>query len=104
MPQQIRRLRGYAVRDGSRWASLILDYDIAANGDTPEEAIRNCILMTRSYIESCLEQGKSPSDCRRPAPLRYWLKYLWLFFKHNLPRTVSDDGGGAFDMPLAAAC
>jgi hypothetical protein len=102
--QQRKRIRGMAVREGDRWASLVLDFDIAADGDTPEEAIRRSVDMTMTYLRSCKAEGRSLADCRRPAPLGCWLRYYWLFLYNNTSRGLRNGGGGAFDMPLPMAC
>jgi hypothetical protein len=63
-------LRGIAKREGDFWASIVLDYNIVGTGDTPEDAIKRSLWMTRAYIEEGRKAGSSLAELRRPAPLR----------------------------------
>lgn len=77
-------LHCYALKDGSQWVALCLDFDLAAQGDTFEEA-RQCLdEQIRSYVEDALigeDREHAPALLSRKAPLSEWVKYWFLLAK-----------------------
>lgn len=47
-------LRGLAQRNGDVWVAICLEFDLAAQGDTLEEAKERLIAQTVSYLKDAL--------------------------------------------------
>ena len=73
-------LRGYAERDNDgSYFSIIIDLNIHACGDTAEEAIERCVLLTLEYITEAYSDDKEHFTdlIPRPAPLYFRLRYRY---------------------------
>ncbi len=64
-------------RDG-QWSLLCLDFDLAAQSDSLEDAQARLREQIKSYLHDALEGEDAPHAegfLLRRAPLRYWLRY-----------------------------
>jgi len=80
-------LHCYAIKDGSQWVALCLDFDLAAQGDTFIEARQSLDEQIRSYLEDALigdDRQHAPALLSRKAPLSEWIKYWLLLAKVRL--------------------
>ena len=61
--------------EGSAWTAQCLEHDIAAQGETQEEAMMelNCVLAAQKAIEEAA--GRDGLERIPPAPDFYWKKY-----------------------------
>ena len=75
-------LRFYVERVGDQWQAHCIDLDLAAQGDSMEDAQRKIAAMAVSYLVDALGPDIEHADVLllRRAPLRYVLKYHWLTF------------------------
>ncbi|NEV64147.1 type II toxin-antitoxin system HicB family antitoxin [Thiorhodococcus minor] len=75
------RLRCYAEREAPDvWVALCLDFDLAAQGETFEDAKAKLDAMIDDYVRDAWEGEDQPfaeSLLNRRAPLRYWLRFWW---------------------------
>ena len=81
-------MRCYAEREApGLWIAICLDFDLAAQGETFEEAKRSLGAMVDDYVRDAWEGEDKPyADHflnRRQAPLRYWLKFWWFSLWRN---------------------
>ncbi len=60
IPGHGRQYTAMAAFDGTRWASLCPDLDIASVGDTGQEAIDNLIAAVREAVEVARAEGLEP--------------------------------------------
>lgn len=80
-------LHCYAIKDGSQWVAMCLDFDLAAQGDTFDEARQSLDGQIRSYVEDALigdDQQHAPALLARKAPFTEWVKYWLLLAKVRL--------------------
>lgn len=101
-------LHGYAEQVDARvWQAFCLDLNLAAQGETCQEAHQKLLSMVVSYLEDALlgeDQEHAAELLSRKAPLKFWLKYYWfalcfkvgrlqdsirVLFRDPLPLTVS---------------
>lgn len=96
-------LRGYAERRNGQWEAYCIDLCLAAQADTPEEAISRLNDQILDYVREALAGDDSEFArqllTKRKAPLYYRLRYKWLrlsgHWKHLKKNTVR-----LFDTPL----
>ncbi len=70
--------RCYAERIDSQWQAFCLDYCLAAQADSFEEAKQKLEQMLCEYIYDALEGEDREFAVQlldRPAPFKYWVKY-----------------------------
>jgi hypothetical protein len=100
-----RVVKCYAERVGSQWQAFALDFDLAAQGDSFEQARQKLDAMIRDYVVEAV--GEDLAHIRqllsRRAPLHMWARYYWLRLRTML-RDGSpgngDDSGRAFIDPI----
>lgn len=73
-------LRCYAERKDSLWLAYCLDFSLAAQADTLDEAKTKLEAQIREYVHDALagvDRPHAPLLLTRRAPWAYWFKY-WL--------------------------
>lgn len=90
-------LRVYGEKNHGQWSLICLDFNLAAQGDTPEEAQAKLHSMIRSYIVDAIAEDGPDRDhaselLRRRAPLGFWVKY-YLFSAISQLRGKNGNGG-----------
>lgn len=74
-------VRCYAERKDSQWQALCLDFCLASQADTFDEAIEKLDLMIYDYVYDALEgEDKEFAESfllNRRAPFKYWAKYYF---------------------------
>lgn len=67
----------YAEGGPSGWEAVCLDFDVAAQGDTLEEAISSLTEAVALYLETvgALPEEERRRFYRRRAPLGLWLRW-----------------------------
>ena len=82
MRQPAWKLRCYAQRDAPGvWVALCLDFDLAAQGETFEDARNHLDGMITEYVADALtgpDHDHAATLLNRRAPWRYWLRYYAL--------------------------
>jgi hypothetical protein len=82
MRQSAWKIRCYARREApGAWVALCLDFDLAAQGETFEEARNHLDGMITEYVADALtgpDRDHAASLLNRRAPWRYWLHYYLL--------------------------
>jgi len=71
----------YGYKANGMWTALCLDFNIAAEAETPEQLKVKMHDMIESYIETALDtddNGSVASLMLRRAPLRDWIVYYAL--------------------------
>ncbi len=75
-------LRCYAEREAPGvWVAMCLDFDLAAQGETLDEARNHLDAMINDYVEDAFtgeDRDHAASLLNRRAPWRYWLRFYWL--------------------------
>jgi hypothetical protein len=80
MKAQKLLLRVYGECQDGQWTLLCLDFSLAAQADTIAEAQRLLREQIVHYVEDVTvgpDQEHAAELLRRPAPLKYWVKYYW---------------------------
>ncbi len=68
-------LRGVIYREDEAWIAHCLELDIVAEGQSPEEALKNCIDLCSLQIE--VAKAKNDLDSIfRPAPPEFWTLFF----------------------------
>jgi hypothetical protein len=99
-------VRCYAERIGSQWQAFALDFDLAAQGDSFEQARQKLDAMIRDYILEALvgdDRAHAMQLLSRRAPLSMWARYYWLRLRTMLrsgSNGEGDDSGRAFSDPI----
>jgi len=78
-PQQ-RLVRCYAKRDNGLWVAFCLDFTLAAQADTLDDAKHKLDQQIRDYVHDALvgaDRTHASALLARRAPLSFWLEY-WL--------------------------
>jgi len=89
-----RKLLCFASGRPGDWEAICLDYDIAVQGRTFEEAQSLLELSINDYVESAAKEEPEIRDrlLKRSAPARVWLQYIFSFLWHTFRRKrLSDD-------------
>ena len=90
MRQQKWVLRCYAEREEPDvWVALCLDFDLAAQGETLEQAREHLDAMINDYVEDALtgeDRDHAAALLNRRAPWRYWLRFYWFTLMASLRR------------------
>ncbi len=88
------------------WVVLCLDFDLAAQGDSLEDAKARLEVLLTEYVEDAMtgpDRDHALTLLNRRSPWRYWLRYYWLmlmerwrgvreprrWFQETLPLTVA---------------
>lgn len=101
------KVRCYAEREAPGvWVAICLDFDLAAQGETFEEAKGKLDAMIDDYVREAWDGEDRPyADAllNRRAPLRYWLRFWWFAFRRRIRR--HDDTHRPFNgrLPLSLA-
>lgn len=73
-------LRIYGERSDDQWSLICLEFSLAAQADTLEDAQRLLSEQIVHYLrDATVGQDRAHADVllRRPAPAKYWLKFWW---------------------------
>ncbi len=99
-------VRCLAMREGTHWVALCLDFDLAAQGESINEVKESLDAQIRDYVleAATVDQAHAPYLLRRKAPLRYRMLFRWLELKEKIAHKVSS-GRAAYEraMPLVPA-
>lgn len=71
----------FAEYADNQWSAMCLDFCLAAQADTAEEAIAKLDSQIKDYLKDVLEGEDSVYGrdlLNRRAPLKYWLKYYYI--------------------------
>jgi predicted RNase H-like HicB family nuclease len=72
-----RILRCYAKKEQSHWVAVCIDLSLAAQADSPKEAIEKLEAMIKTYVDEALTIHKDYADqlLTRKAPLSQLITY-----------------------------
>lgn len=79
-------LRCYSLYDKEQWIAFCLDFDLAAQADSFEEAKEKLEDMIKVYVFDALvgeDKEYSEQMLFRKAPLIEWIKYYYYLFIHH---------------------
>ncbi|CCE25706.1 conserved protein of unknown function [Methylotuvimicrobium alcaliphilum 20Z] len=88
-PEQLI-MKCYAEQEGDCWVAVCLNFNLAAQGDTYEEAKTKLESMIREYVHDALIGDDKPYAAQllsRSAPLSLWLRYQIIRLKIALYHT-----------------
>ena len=95
--------KGYAVREDGVWVAVCLDFCLAAQADTVEEAMEKLMLQIAEYVyDAVAGEDRDQGDYllhRRKAPLAYWVTYYRLRLLHAI-RLLGNEAARLLDGPL----
>lgn len=89
-----------ADRRGGQWQALCLEFDLMAQAETFEEAVRKLEAQINEYVFDALAgEDKAHADqlLSRRAPLRLWARYHWYGL---MKRLNLEDGFRRFKEPI----
>lgn len=101
-------LRILGKKEGNQWTVMCLDFSLAAQADTYDEAHRLLQAQIHSYLKDIFEgpdREFAETLLRRRAPLRYWFAFYYFRFLQALRRDGVPVGHhlGCETMPLTVA-
>lgn len=69
--------RGYAKQEEDIWVAVCIDLNLAAQGNTPQEAMKSCSEMISEYLEFVCKEFPDQLDkyIPRPAPKEIFDEY-----------------------------
>lgn len=76
-------LRVYGERQDGQWTLLCLDFSLAAQSESLEEAQRLLSEQIAHYVSDAtvgVDKEHAEHLLTRRAPLKYWLKFYWQAF------------------------
>ncbi|MFZ5579878.1 MAG: type II toxin-antitoxin system HicB family antitoxin [Pseudomonadota bacterium] len=76
-------LRCLASKEDGQWVTFCLDFDLATQADTLEEAKRKLEAQIKEYVYDALageDQEFAEQLLSRRAPWHLWLRYYWTKF------------------------
>lgn len=85
-------LRCYAECVDGQWQALCLDLCLAAQGERFQEVKRSLEDMILDYVRDAVvgvDRDFADVLLRRPAPLKYWLKFYFMVVMHRIGATKS---------------
>jgi hypothetical protein len=90
------RTRVWIGREDDYWYALDADFDIVAQGDSPEAAERQLVEMVQDYLNSCVRDGLPYDQARRPVPRATCLRLdaefaLTRLLRGRFPKPVKRD-------------
>lgn len=86
VPRQLV-LRCLALKEGHHWVGLCLDFDLAAQGETFDEARLRLDAQIATYLREALagpDREHAGNLLRRRAPWRYWAMYWAALLAHRM--------------------
>lgn len=63
------------IKEGDDWVAQCLQYDIAAQGDTIDEAMEHWARSVAGHIMLDARAGRGPLEGIKPAPPEYWTRW-----------------------------
>ena len=73
-------IRGYAKHEDNVWVAVCLDYSLAAQGDTVDEAMEKLMHQIHEYVYDAIvgdDKEHVKYLATRRAPLSQWATYYW---------------------------
>ena len=95
------KLHCYAVKNNGQWIACCLDFTLAAQADSFEEAVAKLKIMINEYIKDATELFAEHRETllNRKAPVSEWVKYFYFLFLYKIHHTK--DGLHRFiDLPF----
>ena len=95
--------RGYAKREGGVWVAVCLDFCLAAQADTLEQAMQKLLGQVAEYVYDAVagedrDQGAYFLQ-RRKAPASQWLTYYGLRLLHAT-HLIRNEAARLLESPL----
>lgn len=81
--------RGYVKQEGDEWVAICIDLNLAAQGDTAEEAIMECSTMIEEYLNYIVDTypDKLNEYLSRPAPPELMSEYNYTMAASIIPQS-----------------
>lgn len=86
-------LRCYAQKNGEQWGAFCLDFTLAAQGDTFEDAKSKLEEMIEDYLYDALvgeDREHAVDFLSRRAPVSEWIKYYCIAFVSKFRHTKNN--------------
>jgi hypothetical protein len=83
-------IRCYVEKEDELWIAVCLDFCLATQGDSLNEAREKLENQIADYVYDALageDSEYASSLLTRKAPLNFWLRYYWLKFKSVFSNT-----------------
>ncbi len=96
-------LRFYVEKKGDQWQAFCLDFCLAAQADTFQEARRKIESMTAEYVYDALageDRDYAEQLLSRKAPLNQWFKYYKYRFLSKVVHAPANEIYRAFKEPM----
>lgn len=90
-------LRVYGEKRNGIWSLICLDFNLAVQAESLQEAKLSLQQMVKAYITDALAEDGPDHDfahifLRRKAPVEFWLKYYWHAFLTKICSHNGQDG------------
>lgn len=80
-------LRCLISQEDGQWIAMCLDFTLAAQADTPEQARRLLLSQIEEYLKDALvgvDREHASELLSRRAPVKYWIRYWMASCIHNI--------------------
>ncbi len=83
-----KALRCYVKKENSQSVAVCVDLSLAAQADSPKEAISKLESMIQTYIEEAFGKNKEYAEqlLSRKAPFVQRFSYYWILFQYKLSK------------------
>jgi hypothetical protein len=85
----------FVHRQAGRWSAIAVDYTIVGQGDTHDEAMQRLGELLVSYLNSCVHDGMSLEEAKRPISRRWRAQLRLELLIARALRRVHEMSGGA---------
>ena len=97
------RSKVFVGREDDQYFALVLDFDIASQGPTPDEAVESVGKLLCSYLESSLKDRLPYDEVRRPVPAILRLKlHAQAVIRRRMRGVVRADGAQERELEFPA--
>lgn len=100
-------LRVYGEKSEGQWSLVNLEFSLAAQADTLEEARSILESQIKEYLHDALVGQDRPYAAellRRPAPAKYWIKYWMSQAREVFSHSGSKEKAYREALPMVPAC
>lgn len=100
-------LRVYGEKSEGQWSLVNLEFSLAAQADTLEEAKTLLESQIKEYLHDALtgqDRAYASDLLRRPAPVKYWFKYFVSQFCKRISAPRSSEKAFREALPMVPAC
>ena len=96
----------YGERSGGQWTLMCLDFSLATQSESIEDAMRRLVEQIQMYVrEATVGQDSEHAAVlfKRSAPLKYWIKFYWFRVRQAITHSRNSHLAESRSLPLVPA-